>query len=171
MHHMGLIENVAKEMASEIGSKTREFYEFVLPPIDMRIKDDSIILTADMPGFEKDDVGVTLSGRILHIRACKKREAWLDIKDGYGKGDDDDDTGKIICAQRPSFIDKKIRLPASVYGASRGARAPEARGGVEYDTKSKNSDNKPTPTATYENGILTVVIPIRKKGGISIAVN
>ena len=164
---MGLIENMAKEVASEIGSKTREFYEFVLPPIDMRIKDDSIILTADMPGFEKDDIDITLRGRILRIQACKKREEWLDIKDGYGDNDKED-AGEIICAQRPSFIDKKIRLPASVYGASRGARASEAE--EEKDIESKNSDKKPTPTAAYDNGVLTVVIPIRKKSGINITV-
>lgn len=165
---MGLVENVAREMAREIGAKTREFYEFVLPPIDMIIRDQSVIITADMPGFEKKDIDVTLRGRILHIKACRQRDAQLDAaSDGNSKekGDDGGDDGngrgyeEIICAQRPSFIDKKIRLPVVVYGATK-----------REDNSGNDNAAQNRPSAKYENGMLEVAIPTRKRGGIDIPI-
>ena len=32
---MGLAKSMAKEVIREIGNKSREFYEFILPPVDM----------------------------------------------------------------------------------------------------------------------------------------
>lgn len=162
---MGPAERLAQEMTREIGAKTREFYEFVLPPIDMYTKDDSLIVAADMPGFEKKDVIVTLRGRMLRIQACKEREAWLDIKGG---GPDDGEGGsEIICAQRPSFVDKKIRLPAAAAFRPR-------RGRGDYNAPAEDDgekeDKRQAPTAKYEKGVLTVVIPVRKRKGLEIAV-
>ena len=165
---MGLVENVAKEMAREIGTKTREFYEFVLPPIDMIIKDQSVIITADMPGFEKKDIDVTLRGRVLHIKACRQKDARPDVAVENGSNEKDDNrdgTGnehgyeEIVCAQRPSFIDKKIRLPVTVYGATK-----------REDNSDKENTVQNKPSAKYENGILEVVIPTRKRSGIGILI-
>ena len=50
---MGLVRYMAKEVMKEIGNKSREFYEFVLPPIDIQFENDSIIVTVDLPGFDK----------------------------------------------------------------------------------------------------------------------
>ena len=44
---MGLVREVIKE----IGSKSREFYEFVLPPVDMIEENDNLIIKIDIPGF------------------------------------------------------------------------------------------------------------------------
>ena len=44
---------MAKEMMKEIGNKSREFYEFVLPPVDMYLEDEKLTIIIDMPGFEK----------------------------------------------------------------------------------------------------------------------
>ena len=46
---MGLV----KEVMKEIGNKSREFYEFVLPPIDMHLTEDSLKVIIDIPGFKK----------------------------------------------------------------------------------------------------------------------
>ena len=44
---MGLM----KEVIKEIGNKSREFYEFVLPPIDMHLTDDNLkIIISLRPG-------------------------------------------------------------------------------------------------------------------------
>lgn len=164
---MGPAERLAQEMTREIGAKTREFYEFVLPPIDMYVKDDSLIVAADMPGFEKKDVSVTLRGRVLRIQACKEREAWLDIKEdegGHGSGDG----GEIICAQRPSFIDKRMRLPVSA--AFRPRRGTDDGVGASSEGEDKEEDKRQAPTAKYEKGILTIVIPVRKRKGLEIDV-
>lgn len=50
---MGLVKSMAKEMIKEIGNKSREFYEFVLPPIDMFLDNDKLTLLIDLPGFAK----------------------------------------------------------------------------------------------------------------------
>ena len=164
---MGPAERLAQEMTKEIGAKTREFYEFVLPPIDMYVRDDSLIVAADMPGFEKKDVSVTLRGRMLRIQACKEREAWLDIRGGDGGPDGGESGSEIICAQRPSFVDKKIRLPAAAAFRPRRGGGDDDGAPVEGGEK---EDKQQSPTAKYEKGVLTIVIPVRKRKGLEIAV-
>ena len=97
---MGLINNMAKEAIREIGNKSREFYEFVLPPVDMRLEDNNLIVTIDIPGFNKEDIKLSIHRNILSINAEKKEKD--DVKNG------------IICKQRPNVIDKRIRLPIRI---------------------------------------------------------
>jgi len=97
---MGLVKAMAKEMMKEIGNKSREFYEFVLPPVDMYLDDSKITLLIDMPGFEKKDIKISLNKNILSIQAWKESPS---VKDH-----------QMICNQRPNIIDKKIRLPVHV---------------------------------------------------------
>ena len=63
-----------KEVINEIGNKSREFYEFVLPPIDMHLNDDNLKIIIDIPGFSKKDIELTLCGDILSIKAEKEIE-------------------------------------------------------------------------------------------------
>ena len=93
---MGLM----KEMIKEIGNKSREFYEFVLPPIDMHLDDKHLKVIIDIPGFLKKDIELSLSGDILSIKAKKI----MDKKDSE----------TLISNQRPNVIDKKIRLPIEI---------------------------------------------------------
>ncbi|HXG74374.1 MAG TPA: archaeal heat shock protein Hsp14 [Candidatus Nitrosotenuis sp.] len=95
---MGIIRHMAKEMIREIGNKSREFYEFVLPPVDMYVDGDSLTVVIDLPGFEKKDIRLTLHRNILSVKAEKQEQQ---------KGD-------IVCKQRPNIIDKKILLPIHV---------------------------------------------------------
>ena len=97
---MGLINNMAKEAIREIGNKSREFYEFVLPPVDMRLEGNNLIVTIDIPGFNKEDIKLSIHRNILSINAEKKEKD--DVKNG------------IICKQRPNVIDKRIRLPIRI---------------------------------------------------------
>ena len=93
---MGLIE----EMMEEIGNKSREFYEFVLPPIDMHLTDENLKVVIDIPGFSKKDIELTLCGNILSIKAKKVM--------------DEKDSKTLISNQRPNMINKKIRLPIEI---------------------------------------------------------
>ena len=120
---MGLVNEVIKE----IGNKSREFYEFVLPPVDMHLNDESLKVVIDIPGFEKKDIELTLCGDILSIKAHKVS--------------DEKESESLISNQRPSLIDKKIRLPIYI----------------------KQGEEK-IDSAKYENGVLTLKIPITKKG-------
>ena len=95
---MGLIKYMAKEFFKEVDDKSREFFEFVLPPIDLHEKNGNLIVTVDIPGFDKSDIKVSMNGNVLSINAEKK--------DGTG--------GRIIMKQRPRIIDKKMRLPITV---------------------------------------------------------
>ena len=70
---MGLIKSMAKEAMREIGNKSREFYEFVLPPIDMHLENNNLIVTIDVPGFKKEDIKLSLYKNVLSIKAEKKR--------------------------------------------------------------------------------------------------
>ena len=60
---------MAKEMIREIGNKSREFYEFVLPPVDMKIDDNILTIVIDIPGFDKKDINLSINGNILSINA------------------------------------------------------------------------------------------------------
>jgi len=91
---MGLV----KEVIKEIGNKSREFYEFVLPPVDMIEENDNLIIKIDIPGFSKKQIKLSIHGNVLSINA-KKDEAV---------------TGTVIWKQRPDIIDKKIKLPMRI---------------------------------------------------------
>jgi len=64
---MGLV----KEVIKEIGNKSREFYEFVLPPMDMYLNDDNLKIVIDIPGFTKKEIELSLCGDILSINDQK----------------------------------------------------------------------------------------------------
>ena len=91
---MGLV----KEVIKEIGNKSREFYEFVLPPVDMIEENDNLIIKIDIPGFVKKDIKLSIHGNVLSINAKK----------------DEGVTGTVIWKQRPDIIDKKIQLPMRI---------------------------------------------------------
>ena len=93
---MGLM----KEVIKEIGNKSKEFYEFVLPPIDMHLTDENLKVIIDIPGFLKKDIELSLSGDILSIKAEKVM--------------DEKDSKTLISNQRPNKINKKIRLPIEI---------------------------------------------------------
>ena len=95
---MGLVKHVAKEFFKEIDDKSREFFEFVLPPIDLHEENGNLIVTVDIPGFDKNDIKVSMNGNVLSINAEKK----------------DAVNGRPIMKQRPCVIDKKMRLPITV---------------------------------------------------------
>ena len=93
---MGLVSEVIKE----IGNKSREFYEFVLPPVDMYRNENSLKVVIDIPGFNKEDIKLVLCQDILSIKAQKE--------------DDEKESETLISNQRPNIIDKKVRLPIDI---------------------------------------------------------
>ena len=122
---MGLVKHVAKEFFKEVDDKSREFFEFVLPPIDLHEENDNLIVTVDIPGFDKSDIKISMNGNVLSINAEKK----------------DSKNGRTVMKQRPRVIDKKMRLPITV----------------------KEGEEK-VNSAKYVDGVLTIEIPITKKG-------
>ena len=96
---MGVSRYVAKEIMKEIGNRSKEFYEFVLPPVDIYENGTELVVIVDLPGFQKKDIHVNISKDILTLRA---------------KRDIDIETHTIHLSQRPSRIEKKIPLPYSI---------------------------------------------------------
>ena len=128
---MGIGRYMAKELAKELDSKSREFFEFVMPAIDIVEDGNELAVVIDCPGFAKKDISLRIAGNILSISAKREQEESL---------------GTIYYRHRPLKIDKKIVLPISV-----------------------KEDEKIVGKATYENGVVTLRIPIPKSTNIPIA--
>lgn len=96
---MGLAQYMAKEFMKELGNRSREFYEFVMPAMDMFEDGNELIVTIDLPGFAKKDINLRIIGNVLSINA--KREPIEHL-------------GTVYYRQRPTHVDKKVPLPFSI---------------------------------------------------------
>ena len=96
---MGLGQYMAKEIMKELSNRSREFYEFVMPPIDMVEDGNDLIVIIDLPGFAKKDIKLRIIENILSISASREPEENL---------------GTIYYRHRPTRLDKKVVLPISI---------------------------------------------------------
>ena len=96
---MGFAEYMAKEFMKELGNRSREFYEFIMPAIDMFEDGNELVVTVDLPGFAKKDIKLRIIGNVLSISAKREPEENL---------------GTVYYRQRPNYIDKKVPLPFSI---------------------------------------------------------
>ena len=127
---MGFGRYMARELSKELDSRSREFYEFVMPAIDMVEDGSDLVVTIDLPGFAKKDINLRITGNVLAISARR---------------DQDEALGTVHYRHRPAKIDKKVLLPLSV-----------------------KEEDKVVGKATYENGVVTLKIPIPKSTNIPI---
>jgi HSP20 family protein len=127
---MGIGGYVVRELAKELDGRSREFYEFVMPAIDMVEDGDDLVVTIDLPGFAKKDIGLRIVGKVLSIIAKRQQAEVL---------------GTVYYRHRPLKIDKKVMLPISV-----------------------KEEEKVVGKATYENGVVTLRIPITESTNIPI---
>ncbi|WP_228369349.1 archaeal heat shock protein Hsp14 [Candidatus Nitrososphaera gargensis] len=127
---MGIVEYTVRELFRELDKRTQEFYEYVMPAVDMYEDGNDLVVDVDLPGFRKEDISIRIvDGNILSIKATKKR----------APPTAEEPLGPIHYRQRPVQIDKRIVLPISTRDAERV-----------------------TGTAKYENGVVTLRIPIPK---------
>ncbi len=129
---MGIGGYLARELAKEMDGRSREFYEFVMPAIDIIEEGNELIVTIDLPGFAKKDINLRIVGNVLYITAKREQAEPL---------------GTIYYRHRPLKIDKRVLLPMSF----------------------KEEEEKVEGRATYENGVVTLRIPIPKSTNIPIA--
>jgi HSP20 family protein len=127
---MGIGGYVARGIAKELDNRSREFYEFVMPAIDMVEDGNDLIVTVDLPGFAKKDINLRITGNVLSIGARRDQGEAL---------------GTVYYKHRPVRIEKKVLLPISV-----------------------KEEDKVVGKATYENGVVTLKIPIPKSTNIPI---
>ena len=115
--------------AADTDATTIEFYEFVLPPVDIRLGPSGVVVVVDVPGFRKEDISLRVSGDLLTIRAERRR--------GGGGA------GKPVLLQRPRRLDKTVRLPVRVAEGSEAARAATCADGVLTVSLSKAGRGQP----------------------------
>lgn len=128
---MGIGRYVTRDLAKELDVRSKEFYEFVMPAIDIVEEDNDLVVTIDLPGFAKKDINLRIIGNVLYITAKREQEEPL---------------GTVYYTHRPLKIDKRVMLPISL----------------------KKEEEKVEGRATYENGIVTLRIPIPKSTSIPI---
>jgi HSP20 family protein len=122
---------IGRYVARELDGRSREFYEFVMPAIDIMEEGNDLVVTIDLPGFAKKDINLRIIGNILYITAKREQPEPL---------------GTVYYRHRPLKIDKRVLLPISF----------------------KKEEEKVEGKAKYENGIVTLRIPIPKSTNIPI---
>lgn len=123
---------MARELAKELDGRSREFYEFVMPAIDIIEEGNDLVVTIDLPGFAKKDINLRIIGNILYITAKREQAEPL---------------GTVYYRHRPLKIDKRVLLPISF---------------------KEEKEEKVEGKAKYENGIVTLRIPMPKSTNIPI---
>ena len=121
---------MARGIAKELDNRSREFYEFVMPAIDIAEDGSDLMVTIDLPGFAKKDISLRIISNVLSISARR---------------DQDEALGTVYYRHRPTKIEKKVLLPISV-----------------------KEEDKVVGKATYDNGVVTLKIPIPKSTNIPI---
>ena len=66
---MGFAQYMAKEFMRELGNRSKEFYEFIMPAIDMFEDGNELVITIELPGFAKKDINLRIIGNVLSINA------------------------------------------------------------------------------------------------------
>jgi HSP20 family protein len=97
--YMGIAQYMVKEFMREISNRSKEFYEFILPPIDMVEDANDLVVMIDLPGFAKKDIKLRIIRNVLSISANRE---------------DTENIGPVYYKHRPLQIDKKIPLPIPV---------------------------------------------------------
>ena len=98
---MGFGQYMAKELMRELGNKSREFFEFVMPALDMYEDGSDLVILIDLPGFSKQDISLRIFDNVLSISAKRQRN-------------ESTSTGTVYFQQRPLHINKKVPLPIKV---------------------------------------------------------
>lgn len=94
------MEMILKELGRQLDDLTREFYEKVLPPVDMYEEGGTLNVLVDLPGFPKQNISVRVrSDSTLIIDASK---------------DEERNPGLRYSSQRPRRVHREIRLPVKV---------------------------------------------------------
>jgi HSP20 family protein len=86
------------ELTQELSKRSRGFFEFVMPAIDMVEDVNDLILKIDLPGFTKENINLRIVENILSIHAKREEHEYH---------------GTQYYRQRPLQINRKIMLPIS----------------------------------------------------------
>jgi HSP20 family protein len=114
---MGIAEYVGRELSRELDKRSQEFYEFVMPAIDMYEDVNDLVVEIDLPGFRKEDVNIRIvEDNILSVKARRKEVT--------------EPLSVTHYRQRPIQIDKRIVLPISTKDGKRVTARAKYENGV-----------------------------------------
>lgn len=71
-----MMETVKKEISKRLEELSKEFYENVIPPLDIYENEGFLYIIADLPGFSKDSIKVRLLGE-NYLQIIAEREVKL----------------------------------------------------------------------------------------------
>jgi HSP20 family protein len=126
-----LLDRLSRGLVKDVGTRSREVFELMLPPVDMYEDGSELVIVLDMPGFQKQKIKTRLSEHFMIVSASREPEE-ID--------------GMIYWEQRPLRVRKRIPLP------------------VKIETEGEDE----TLVAKYENGVLTVRLPIKGVGKVKV---
>ncbi|MFP3205673.1 MAG: archaeal heat shock protein Hsp14 [Metallosphaera yellowstonensis] len=93
------MEIILKEISRQVNELTKEFYEKILPPVDVYEQGNTLLVLVDLPGFDKKDISVRLTSEgVLRIEARR----------------DVEQAGIKHVTQRPSRLSREFKLPVKV---------------------------------------------------------
>jgi HSP20 family molecular chaperone IbpA len=107
------------ELTKELAKRSREFFEFVLPAIDMVEEKNDLVVRIDLPGFTKENINLRIVEDILTINAKREEqeEEQRHIVTQYYK-------------QRPLNISRKVVLPFSTDDGEKAVGTAKDENGV-----------------------------------------
>ncbi len=108
-----LFGHLSREFLKDIGTKSRDVFELMLPAVDIFEDGSELVIMLDMPGFEKERIKTRLTESMLTITA---------------KRDPVERDGIAYWEQRPLRISKRISLPVKVDTSE------------DFETKAKYAD-------------------------------
>ncbi|MFL6433555.1 MAG: archaeal heat shock protein Hsp14, partial [Nitrososphaeraceae archaeon] len=125
---------VCWELTEELRKRSRQFFEFVMPAIDMIEEKNDLVVRIDLPGFTKENINLRIVEDILTISAKREEQQ-----------EEQHHIGTQYYRQRPLHINRKAVLPFST-----------------------SDGEKVVGTAVYEDGVVTLRIPVPKSSYIPI---
>lgn len=106
-------------------------------PVDIREDDNHIYVEAEMPGFKKDEVNITLEDGVLSISAERKPDK---TQSNTGNGGQSNKRTDHLTERRFVRIQRSFTLPNRV---DEGAVEAKMDNGVLYITLNKREEVKP----------------------------
>jgi HSP20 family molecular chaperone IbpA len=94
-----MINMIMREVGKRISELSREFYESLIPPIDMYEEGGELVVIADLAGFDKNKINVRITAQNDLIISAEREIQYIGTK---------------YVLQRPKKIYKIIHLPAKV---------------------------------------------------------
>lgn len=116
--------------------------------VDVAEDDEELRITADLPGFDREEIDVELRDEALTIAAMREETSETDVDADEGGDDGEGDVRYHVRERRRRAVSRRIPLPAPI--------DPEGA------------------SASHTNGVLTVTLPKRSatdSDGHSIDIN